>query len=359
MRKVKYFIPLFILFLTIGFATVNQTLSIKGTVTNESNIDDFTVYFSDVLVNDIQDLTLVKNENELVFTTTLEELGNQYKITYDITNGSKYFDAAFTVSCTQSNNYLKVTNELDISNLAALETRTGNLTLEKTQTNAAETNTKHTVTCTITATPVERESTAVGEAADAVEKTYVIGEKITIGTESFNVISQTDNKITMYAQFNLNTSYRQSQTENLVSFSTSTGWTASPGPKEIDIQSYAGNAQTYVNEYVAYIRSQTNDTTVSGNLISIAELVNLGCSASTDYSATGTFTCTTSEYTSWIINNQNVWTRSTSPSYSNGIWILGPTGNFPLSGYTNSHAGIRPTITISKETLKKIYSSKK
>lgn len=175
MRKVKYFIPLFILFLTIGFATVNQTLSIKGSATNQSNISDFDVYFSGDIVEYTEETQtfqtntkLVKNDKELVFTTTLLELGDTYVIEYNITNGSKYFDAEFNVSCTQSNNYLKITNVLDTSNLTALETRQGILLLEKTQTNAAEENIKHTVTCTITATPVERETVQEGEAADPI-----------------------------------------------------------------------------------------------------------------------------------------------------------------------------------------------
>lgn len=356
MRKAKYFIPLIILFITIGFAAVNQTLSIKGTATNKSNIDDFTVYYSDVLVNDIQDLSVVKNKTELVFTTTLEELGNQYKITYDITNGSKYFDAAFAVSCTQSNNYLKVTNELDTSDLVALETRTGNLILEKTQTNAAETNTKYTVTCTITATPVERYSTATGTAAEAVLKYYAKGDSITIGTENFNVIDQTDTTVTIYAQYNLDTSYRQSTTQNSVAFSTTSGWPSSPGPVDVDIQSYAGPAQTYLNAYVTYLQGIVNDTSLTGNLITLQELGTLGCEYPSDYSASSTISCTSSEYSSWLINGQQIWTRSTSPSYSSGLWQLGATGGFALSGYTNTSAGIRPTITISKKTLETYLS---
>ena len=104
MRKVKYFIPLFILFLTIGFATVNQTLSIKGSATNQSNISDFDVYFSGDIVEYTEETQtfqtntkLVKNDKELVFTTTLLELGDTYVIEYNITNGSKYFDAEFNV----------------------------------------------------------------------------------------------------------------------------------------------------------------------------------------------------------------------------------------------------------------------
>ena len=354
MRKVKYFIPLFILFLTIGFATVNQTLSIKGSATNQSNIDDFTVYFSDVLVNDVQDLTLVKNENELVFTTTLEELGNQYKITYDITNGSKYFDAAFVISCTQSNKYLKVTNQLDTSNLTALETRTGNLTLEKTQTNAAEENTKYTVTCTITATPVERETTAQGEAAEPIEIiTYLIGEEITIGTESFNVISQTDTTVTMLAQYNLGTDYRQSTTENYVMFSDSYGWEYTPGPKEIDIQSYDGEAKTYVNAYVEYLKEELGDDTVTGDLITISELGELGCIVPTDYAyGSGGWTCTGSEHSNWLINGQYWWTRSAFSDDFNNVWTVDPDGYLSADNF-NYNFVVRPVVTISKKTLKK------
>ncbi len=346
MRKVKYFIPLFILFLTIGFATVNQTLSIKGSATNQSNIDDFTVYFSDVLVNDVQDLTLVKNENELVFTTTLEELGNQYKITYDITNGSKYFDAAFVISCTQSNNYLKVTNQLDTSNLPALETRTGNLTLEKTQTNAAEENTKYTVTCTITATPVERETTAQGEAATEVEKTtFITGEEINISGELFNVISDNTDTVTLFAKNNLSeTSYKQTATQSLIKFATSNTWSTTE-EIDLDIATHASSVSYLISQYVSFLKSSTNDSTITGDLISKSQLISVGC----DFTEN---TCNNSQYANWLVNGQFWWTKTYAGKETKYIFILRGDGVITHDPYDETN-GVRPTITISKETLKK------
>ena len=148
MNKAKYFIIITLMFMMIGFATISVTLGIDGSAYVTSDLNDFDVYFSNVLVNDEQDLSLVKNSKELSFSTRLEELGKEYKITYDITNASKLFDASITITCTQSNNFLSVTNDFDTStNLLARNTRTGTLTLKKTQTGTSETDTLYNISC--------------------------------------------------------------------------------------------------------------------------------------------------------------------------------------------------------------------
>ena len=62
------------------------------------------------------------------------------------------------------------------------------------------------VTCTIVANPIEKtEDSGVGNKAPVLRK-FEIGDEITIGTEKFNVISQTDDSITMLAKYGV--SYR-------------------------------------------------------------------------------------------------------------------------------------------------------
>ena len=117
MRKVKYLIPVLILFLTIGFASVNSSLSMNGDTIVNSDIDDFNVYFSNVLVNGERDLSIVQSSTQLDFSTILEDLGNTYVIEYEITNGSSAFDANVSINCSDSNEYLEVSNDFDSEEL--------------------------------------------------------------------------------------------------------------------------------------------------------------------------------------------------------------------------------------------------
>ena len=119
-----------LLIMAIGFASVTTTLYINGTSILKKNANDFKVYYSDALVNGNQDLSVVVDETHLSFKTTLDTLGQTYVLDYDVTNGSKNYDAALTMSCTNGNDWLTVTNSFDTStNLEALQTRSGTLTL--------------------------------------------------------------------------------------------------------------------------------------------------------------------------------------------------------------------------------------
>ena len=76
MRKTKYFIILVLLFICIGFASLSVTLSITGKANVISDLDDFKVYFSDVIVNGKHDLSLVKSDKELVFNALMKNVGD-------------------------------------------------------------------------------------------------------------------------------------------------------------------------------------------------------------------------------------------------------------------------------------------
>ena len=284
MKSMKIQIIIALLFIAVGIAAVSTNLIINGSTNISSNQDDFLVYFSDVKLNGTQNLSLVKNEKELVFNTIFSAVGDKTIIEYDVTNASKNYDATISISCTESNNYLSVINNFDQkSNLLARSTRTGTLTIELT--NAVSTEQSYEVKCTITGTAVERETQSSGEVSLPLEKTtYAIGEEITIANETFNVISDNGDTITMLAQYNLGTNYRQSTTAKSVSFSNSNGWAYTPGPKEIDIQAFDGNVKTHVNEYVSYLKSEIGDSTLTGTLITMSELKSLGCTITENYS---------------------------------------------------------------------------
>ena len=186
------------------------------------------------------------------------------------------------------------------------------------------------------------------------ELDYQIGQEIKIGTEKFNIISEDATTVTMLAQYNLGTDYRQTTTENEVTFSNTSGWEYTAEKKEIDIQLYDGNAKTYVNNYVSHLQEITRDTTLTGNLISLTELKAIGCTINDDYSYTNGLTCLNSIHSSWIINGQLWYTRSPYSIGPYDAWVVTPSGGL---SYDYLYSSIRPVITVSKETLEKSFIS--
>ena len=178
-----------------------------------------------------------------------------------------------------------------------------------------------------------------------------IGDEVRIENEMFNVISQNDDTVTMLAQYNLGTDYRQNSIINFVAFSDNYGWEYTPGPKEVDIQLYDGGAKTYINEYIKYLKSKVNDSNISGNLITLQELKSLGCSINEDYSMWYDSSCRNSDYIDWIISEECWWTRSAIGSSSTDLFFVNMHGDISADIFLRGMQ-IRPTITISKNALK-------
>jgi len=355
MKKIKYLIGFLLLFMVIGFAVVATSLSIRGTTTVANTLDDFKVYFSDVKVNDNQDLSLIREDTRLYFDILLEELGDSYVIEYDVTNGSKYYDADITMSCTQGNEYLSVVNNFNTNdNLISKETRSGVLTLSKIKTILDDNVIKNNVVCELSATPVERTSVGSGTAADTVNLFY-IGREIAIGEEKFNIISEQEDTITMLAQYNLGTDYRQTTINNYVDFSNTSGWEYSSA-NEIDIQDWSTNPKLYVNEYVSYLSEYTGDDSLSGDLITLKILKVLGCNIIDSYSWNSSANCLNTEYDTWLNTGQRWWTKSASTG-GETIWIVHIDKSLQTNLYTVKN-GVRPVITISKDLAKRLISYK-
>ena len=168
MRKMKYIIGILLLFLIIGFATITISLGINANTKITSDVDDFKVYYSDAYVNGTQDLTVIDDERHISFETSLDTIGQKYVLDYDVTNGSKNYNADLEMVCTGGNEYLSVTNNFDdVTILDALDTRRGTLTLEMIKSNAGDDKTV-TIECTINVQGVERTSLAEGEAVEPV-----------------------------------------------------------------------------------------------------------------------------------------------------------------------------------------------
>ena len=352
MKALKKEIFFILLFMVIGIAVVTTNVVGNMSTTINNNPDDFLVYFSDVKVDGTQDLSLVRSEKELVFNGEFSAVGDKKVISYDVTNASKNYDAEILIDCTESTTYLNITNVFDMKNvLSARSSRTGTLTIELST--AVSEITTQDVTCTITANAVERDSQGSGDVGSPSENPYPVGKEIVIGTEKFNVISSNATTVTMLAQYNLGTNYRQSASENSVHFSGNSGWEYSPGPKEIDIQIWTTNPKVYIMEYVTYLKKETGDATLAGDLISVRKLGELGCNVPIDYSFKySQFSCKNSSYSDWLINGQTWWTRSALAYFHESIITVDYDASLRYALYDDGRT-VRPIITVAKESLEK------
>ena len=195
--KRKKSVLLVVLLMAVGFAAVSTTLYINGQTKINANQDDFNVYYSDAKVNGVQDKSVIADDTHITFTTTLETLGEKYVLDYDVTNGSKNYDAEVTMECSEGNEYLSVTNEFDTTtNLEALKTRSGKLTLELKKSYAGDTDMDVTITCTIDANAIERdslgeeESTPVGPTA-FIPKYYAYDMPTTASSTDYTTLGKT------------------------------------------------------------------------------------------------------------------------------------------------------------------------
>lgn len=200
------------------------------------------------------------------------------------------------------------------------------------------------------ATPVEITEEGSGEVPTPLDP-YYIGREITIGTEKFNVISSDATTVTMLAQDKIGG----------VVFSYESGWEYSPGPKEIDIWEWSPNISNLIDEYVNYLKTEYG-VDVTGNLITLKELGDLGCTVPTDYAwgdiawddlEEDTQTCADSVYSDWLILNDSMgyWTRSAYPGDSDFIWIVDEWGDLITDDYDMYYYSVRPVITISKSLI--------
>lgn len=124
---------LVILLMSIGFAAVSTTLIIKGSAKISENIDDFDVYFSKAILDNVDKSgEFIDDTNKTItFTTSdLSAVGDTSTLTYEVTNASKNYDAIVQVNCEGANNYLQVSMVPDNLTIEATTTKTGTVKVE-------------------------------------------------------------------------------------------------------------------------------------------------------------------------------------------------------------------------------------
>ena len=200
-----------------------------------------------------------------------------------------------------------------------------------------------------------------------------IGDEVTIGTESFYVISSNDINIKLLSKYNLyvggsfdgttRTEYGEEATgiqdSTMVGAADSEGnpllpWKGVTAYSDItqegtDLTDYENSiVKQYVDNYLIYLVDNLglNVETTSATLITKEELISLGCDETNE-------TCTTSEYP-WIYST-TYWTKT--PKTTTTLWNVGSFGTFTDYLYENDRSngdisvGVRPVVTISKTEL--------
>lgn len=347
MKNTKISIALALLFLSIGIATVTTNLIIEGKTPISSNTDDFFVYFSKA------ENASVTNSKTIAFNMDLKTTAEIELVKFEITNASKYYDAELIVECNDESEYYKIHPMLYKNTISARETTYGELQINLIK-HFAGTETNYLieeVTCTINATAKERTTEILNDVPEPL-KGYPIGQEITIGAEKFNIISDNGDTISLLAQKGLNSSYRQASYANSINIISNDDWEYTPGPKEIDLETYAPTAVTYLNEYKNYLKTLTGSSDITSDLITVKELINLGCDATEDYSeSTG---CQNSPYKEWLIINDYWWTKSAYSGLAECIYIVKDTAFISWQDHTDritTTAVIRPVITIPKSII--------
>lgn len=155
---------LVILLMSIGFAAVSTTLIIKGNAKISENIDDFDVYFSKAILDNVDKSgEFIDDTNKTItFTTSdLSAVGDISALTYEVTNSSKNYDAIVQVNCEGANNYLQVSMVPDNLTIEATTTKTGTVKVELKKTSI--TNQDIPITCKLNIVASERTSLGANE----------------------------------------------------------------------------------------------------------------------------------------------------------------------------------------------------
>ena len=164
--KRKKTILLVVLLMAVGFAAVSTTLYINGQTKINAYQEDFNVYYSDAYINRTQDKSVIVDDTHILFTTELSSLGEKYELEYEVTNGSKNYDAELDMVCTVGNDYLSVVNEFDDATiLESKATRKGKLILQLKKSNTGD-DVEVTIECIIQANAVERISLGVSSRSE-------------------------------------------------------------------------------------------------------------------------------------------------------------------------------------------------
>lgn len=362
MKKNK--VILLVLMLVIGFAAVSTTLILNGTLNIGFNTPEFDVYFSNAIEDGVENKKLIKDDTHISFIKDMTLKDETYTLDYDVTNGSKNYDASLTINCTESNEYIEVTNTFDTTtNLPATETRSGKLTIKVTKpyVGTEEEPTKNIeVTCEIVGSAKERDTLGEGTPADKVKQSNWIitgdndnngevskGDLITLDTESFYVYDIDGDNVKAISQYNLlvgsyivtnPTGLQDATALGYKSGVTTVGTVAYDSTSPYSNVYETSEIKTYVDAYKTKLE-ELNGNITEARLITKEELEALGCDSNNG-------TCGSAPS---YIYSTSYWTMSPVVDDAKGAWGVDSDGNFSNGLVLDGrNFGVRPVIEISK-----------
>lgn len=160
MKLKKGIFLILLVLLMVGFATVSTVLYFNGAIS--INTSDFDVYFSGAILDGIDKSNeLIVDKKNIVFTSnSMSKIGDKTVLEYEVTNGSKQYDADITISCI-SDEKDKLDIVLDKTNfiLIAGDVITGKIEIELLKGVVEEENIS--INCELKTNPLER--TSVGD----------------------------------------------------------------------------------------------------------------------------------------------------------------------------------------------------
>ena len=201
---------------------------------------------------------------------------------------------------------------------------------------------------------VQIDDKATGGSQGGNEKTYAVGDEFCLENECFNVIKDNGTTVDALAKQNVNTeSNRQDSNANTLAFAEILNsdygyWTDSSGKllskygTSYPANVFDSNSLLYepVQNYKTYLKNTLGKTSIDARLITLNELIGLGCNRSEQTcNSAPSWVYSTDYWTAFANNNDSVLSVR---SYGGFVSVL-----FDFSGT----CGLRPVITISKSDI--------
>jgi len=175
---------------------------------------------------------------------------------------------------------------------------------------------------------------------------------ITCGSESFYIIENNEKTLTVLSKEKINADTDnpiQTSSAKGVSYSGTSYWYDEGLKVEYGssfpayVYNENSNLYKYVEAYENYLKNEVQVTSANAKLISIEQLINLGCTK--NY-----IKCDNSEYKDWIITDYCWWTGS---AYNlTHLWNIKANSIGDFYRYRGESHAIRPVVTISKSDIK-------
>lgn len=164
MKKFKKLYIVILLIMVIGFAAVSTSLFINGTSFIGTNKEDFDVFFSGAIQDDLDKSNVIISADKKSITfnvDTLKTIGDTSTLDYEITNNSTQYDVNVSIDCSmESNDLVKLEQVKTPSFIEAKTIEEGKIKV--TLNRALLEDTTIEFTCNIVAEAGERTNAAVG-----------------------------------------------------------------------------------------------------------------------------------------------------------------------------------------------------